>query len=216
MTEKSKGIIFFTDNRIDPKIEREVQTQLLSIGLPIVSASLKRMGFGQNIHLQLKRGYATYFKQIVAALQASTADIIFFCEHDVLYPKSHFDFIPDRDDVFFYNHNWVKVRLPDLLAARWDADQVSGLCADRQLVTEHYTRLLMAYTDETFDRKFEPGSGSNSIPWKSADPLVDIRHGANLTKNKWSLDDFRDKRTAKNFAIVSVPDWAKESVSRMI
>lgn len=207
----SKGIIFFTDNRLNLKIAHAVQNQLKKIGLPIVSSSLKPMTFGdKNVVIDAERGYHTYFKQIVAALEASKAEIVFFCEHDVLYPPSHFEFTPPRKDVFYYNHNWIKVRTTDGFAVHWDADQVSGLVCYRELALAHYTKILESFNRDTFDRKFEPGSGVNSESWMSKDTYVDIRHGQNLTKEKWSLADFRDKTTAKNFKEVECPKWAKD------
>ena len=213
---ETKGIIFFTDNRIDERIANEVQKQLLTIGLPIVSASLEPMDFGKNIHIKMTRGYTAYFTQILAALEASTADIIFFCEHDVLYPKEHFDFTPAKRDVFYYDHNWVKVRLPDLLSARWSADQVSGLCAYRELLIHHYRQIVHNFEEGKFNRKFEPGSGVNSESWHSPVATVDIRHWGNLTKSKWSLDDFRDKSTSNDFQIVECPEWARPMVNNMV
>ncbi|MEX0909999.1 MAG: hypothetical protein WDZ75_01760 [Candidatus Paceibacterota bacterium] len=216
METKNKNIIYFTDNRLDEKIDREVRAQLLSIGLPIVSASLQPMDFGKNIHLPLQRGYETYFKQILAALEASTSDVIFFCEHDVLYHPSHFDFDPPRKDTFYYDHNWWKVRLPDGHAVHWDADQVSGLCAYRELLIPHYRKIVEEFNRDKFNRRFEPGSGTHSDSWKCAEPAVDIRYDSNLTRSKWSLADFRDKRTAKNFQEGTCPEWAKDRVSRMV
>ena len=149
------------------------------------------------------------FKQILAALEASDAEIVYFCEHDVLYHPSHFTFIPPKKDVFYYNHNWWKVGNGDL-AVHWDADQVSGLVCYRQLAVDFYRERVASFDRENFNRKFEPGSGINSEPFWSALPLVDIRHPKNLTKDKWSLDDFRDKTTAKNFEVSTVdkiPGW---------
>src|SRR5438309_572664 len=107
-----KSIIFYTDDRLDPKIANAVQTQLNTIGLPMVSVSLKEMTKlrGMGYILDLERGYLTMFKQILTALNASKSDIIYFCEHDVLYPKEHFDFIPPDYDKFYYDLNWWKVR----------------------------------------------------------------------------------------------------------
>src|SRR3972149_9849922 len=85
-----KGIIYYTDCQLDPKIAEPVREQILKIseekGLPIVSATLKKMDFGvKNIHFpSLKKGYPAMFKQIIAALEHSKSDIIFFCEHDIL------------------------------------------------------------------------------------------------------------------------------------
>jgi len=207
----TKGIIYYTDNQLNLKIARLVQKQIKTIGLPIVSASLKPMDkMGKNIHMKgLKRGYLTMFKQILAALEASEADIIFFCEHDNLYHPSHFDFVPPKKDTFYYDHNWWKVR-KDGLAVHWDADQVSGLCCYRELAIEHYKKRIAEFDPENFDRKFEPMSGEKSEVWQAEYPSIDIRHTGNLTYNKWTLDHFRKKETAVNFqesTIDKIPGW---------
>lgn len=212
----TKGIIYYTDNRLNLKIARLVQKQIRSIGLPIVSSSLKPMDkMGKNICLKgEKRGYLTMFKQILAALEASDADIVFFCEHDNLYHPSHFDFVPPRKDTFYYDHNWWKVR-EDGFAVHWDADQVSGLCCYRDLAIEHYKKRIAEFDPDNFDRKFEPMSGEKSEAWKAEYPCIDIRHTNNLTYNKWSLDHFRKKETAVNFeesTIDKIPGWDDLSV----
>lgn len=210
-TQPSKGIIYYTDNQLPVKIAHKVQKQLRSIGLPIVSSSLKPMeNMGTNIHVKEKRGYLTLFKQILAALEASTASIIFFCEHDCLYPKEHFDFTPPKKDTFYFNHNWYKIR-DDGLAVHWDADQVSGLCCYRDLAIEYYKKRIAEFDPDNFDRKFEPQSGVGSESWKSAVPYIDIRGKWNVTYNKWSLTHFRNKDTAINFqqsTIDKIPGWS--------
>lgn len=203
-----KGIIYYTDNRLDPEIMELCQKQLLEAGLPIVSVTLKPIDFGKNIHLPLERGIETYFTQIYTALLASTSEYIFFCEHDCLYPKSHFEFTPPTKDKFYYNHNWVKIDWPYTKAVSWGADQVSGLCVSRELALEHYKKMVDRFDRETFNRSYEPESG-NSGSWMSPDPYVDIRHSTAMTKSKWSIADFRDKSTAKNFKEVNLPEWAK-------
>lgn len=213
----SKGIIYYTDNQLDPKLAEMCREQLLESNLPIVSASLEPISFGTNIVLPLKRGYIAYFKQIIAALEASTADIIFFCEHDVLYHPSHFDFVPARRDKFYYNQNVWRLKYPEDLAVTWDADQVAELCTYRETALHWYRRKLAeveAVGLEKFNRKFEPGS-ENAEPnevWRSEEPNIDIRHGHNLTKSKWSIDDFRNKSSAKNFQQGLCPEWARKTI----
>ena len=230
-----KGMIFFTDNQLNTRVAHAVQKQLKSIGLPIVSASLKPMdNMGKNIYLPLQRGYLTMFKQILAALEASDADIIYFAEHDVLYHPSHFEFTPEKKDIFYYNVNWYKVRSTDGYAVSWEANQVSGLCAYRQVLLDHYRKVVSIVERFGYNHSmgFEPGSHNDKetiltrdrskIPedvyvddilreeWKSKYPNVDFRTGANLSKSKWTMADFRDKTTAKNFKISSVdniPGW---------
>ena len=66
----TKGIIYYTDNRADERINQRVRNQLLSIGLPITSVSLQPVpNFGRNIVLPLERGMLTMFTQILTALE---------------------------------------------------------------------------------------------------------------------------------------------------
>ncbi|OGL35662.1 hypothetical protein A3F38_02460 [Candidatus Saccharibacteria bacterium RIFCSPHIGHO2_12_FULL_48_21] len=216
----NKGIIYYTDNKLKLKIAHKVQKQLLHISadknIPIVSASLKPMAkMGKNIHISAERGYLTMFKQILAALEASTAEIIFHCEHDMLYHPSHFDFTPPKKDKFYYNHNFWRVR-DDGFAVHWDANQVSGLCAYREHLLSFYRQRIKEVESqvegESFDRRYEPGGRDKSQydVWWSEFPNIDIRHQGNLTKSKWSPNDFRDKSTCVNWqesTIDKIPGW---------
>ena len=218
-----KGIIFYTDNRVNLKIAHAVQKQLKKTGLPIVSSSLKPMSFGQNIHIPLERGYLTMFKQQLAALEASSAKYIFMCEHDVLYHPSHFEFIPPKDDVFYYNVNVWKVDAKTGFALKVDvAKQVSGICANRQLLIEEYKRRIARIEKEgKFERGWgnEPGtkdlarggfSDLTSEIWNSEYPNIDIRGDWNLTINRWSKDKYRDKSGTIGWTestVSKIPGW---------
>ena len=46
--------------------------------------------------------------------------------------------------------------------------------------------------------------------WKAQFPSIDIRHDKNLTYNKWSLDHFRDKTTAKGFETSTIDSGADQ------
>jgi glycosyltransferase involved in cell wall biosynthesis len=213
--ENRKGIIFYTDNRLNLKIAHAVQKQLKKAGLPIISASLKPMTFGdKNVVIDEPRGYKAYFEQIIAALETSTAEIVFFCEHDVLYHPSHFEFTPPKKDKFYYNQNVVRVEWGTGRAVSWDANQVAELVCYRELALDWYKKKLAQFESGNFDRKFEPqGENDDQFEtWRSKEPNIDIRHGQNLTKTKWSIDDFRDKRTAANFRECEVPNWAKNLI----
>jgi hypothetical protein len=207
-----KGIIYYTDNQLSVKLARRVQNQIKKAGLPIVSASLKSMdNMGKNIHLRMKRGSFTMFKQILAALEASTAEIVFFCEHDVLYHPSHFEFTPDRKDKFYYNQNFWKV-WPDGFAAHWDANQVSGLCGYREHLLEFYRKRVQEVEKGGFNHSYEPGGRNKSQyeVWNSAYPNIDVRHDNNLTKSHRSPNDFKDKSTCVNWqegTIETIPGW---------
>jgi hypothetical protein len=230
-----KGIVFFTDNRLNLKIAHAVQSHLKNTKLPIVSSSLKPMvNFGTNIYLPLERGYLTMFKQILAALEKSTAEIVYLCEHDVIYHPSHFDFTPPKKDIFYYNVHWWKVSSDGTRAVSWEASQVSGLVAYRETLLNHYRKRVAIVEKYGYNHSmgFEPGAHNYkgevekrdstkiapdvyiddiySEEFKSKYPYIDIRTGGNLSKSKWTLDDFRDKNTAKNFKIgklTDIPGW---------
>lgn len=207
----TKGIIYYTDNQLNGKIAHAVQDQLNTIGLPIVSSSLKPMPhFGKNIQLSEERGPLTMFKQILVALEASNSDIIFFCEHDVVYHPSHFEFTPPTKDKFYYNQYWWRVRTDDGFCVSWEANQVSGLVVYRDLAIEYYKERVKFVEENGWNNKlgYEPGGRNTNLTvgWKSKYPNVDYKHGNNLSKNKWSLNDFRDKSTAKNFRTGTTKD----------
>lgn len=202
----SKGIIYYTDNQLSIRLAKMAQRQLNASRLPIVSASLKPMDkMGKNIHLNMKRGPMTMFKQILAALEATESEIVFFCEHDILYHPSHFEFTPPSKDKFYYNRNWVKV-WPDGSAARWDANQVSNLCCYRELALDYYRRRVTEMEKSGFNRSYEPGGRDESKYgiWESPYPNIDIRHEGNLTRSHRRQEDARDKSTVENWQTLSI------------
>jgi hypothetical protein len=239
----SKGIIFFTDNELDLKIAHRVQSNLKAIAkekkIPIVSSSLKKMDFGdKNIYFPTrKRGILTMFTQIMSALQHSKCDIVYFCEHDVLYHPSHFDFIPPTDDAYYYNTNVWKLWLEDDIAIRVKTSmQVSGLAGYRDLLCGHYQRrvakilerqkdILAAggeIVNDGFSRHmgYEPGGhmdprGVDDYPmrtWESEWPNVDIRHSANFTVGRRHPEEFHDQRWAEGWTeSTEIPGWGSVS-----
>ena len=184
----SKGILFYTTNRLPIKFAKKVQNSLKGIGLPITSVSLKPMNFGTNIHVPLQPSKWAYFTQILIGLESMKEYIIFMAEHDCLYPKEHFDFIPKEKDTVYYNQNWWKVR-EDGFAVSWDAEQVSGICAYRETLIEIYHNKLDEIIKSGFDGHYEPKKKWDT--WKSSVPYIDIRLAGTLTKDKWKQEDFR-------------------------
>ena len=149
------------------------------------------------------------FKQILAVLEAMTEDIIFFCEHDVIYHKSHFDFYPPSKDKFYYNGNNWRVRY-DGFAVKFDHDSTSQMCAYRELLIEEYRKIVAQGKD--YKGSYEPGTrDKRSARWESAEPNIDIRHTNNLTENRWSTDKFRNKATCANWTEGNIKDlWIGE------
>jgi len=231
----SKGIIFYTDNQLNLKVAHTVQRQLAKIskdkGIPIVSASLKPMGFGKNVYLPLKRGYLTMFKQILAALEASDAKIIFFCEHDILYHPTHFDFTPSDKNTFYYNQNVWFLRVTDGHALHYDVNQLSGLCVYKDAALAHF-RERFEMTQKAFgelnkvdfgrfirNMGFEPmthhrikwKNAYNLGIWKSELPNIDIKHGKNATGERWQKSQFRNQKFTQGWTESDdeIPGWGK-------
>lgn len=215
-----KGGIFYTDNQLNLKIAHKVQKQLKKFSLPIVSASLKPMDFGdKNVTLPLKRGVLTMFKQILAALEASDAEIVFFLEHDVLYHPSHFYFTPPKKDVWYYNTNVWKADTTGR-AIHYDCKQVSGICVYRDTAIKHYRKRVEMVEKIGFSNRmgYEPGThnrdervdDATSESWQSKYPNIDIRHDNNLSPTRWHKEEFRNQKYTEGWqegTIKDIPGW---------
>jgi len=235
----NRGIIYYSDCRLDEKIAQPVRDRLLQISkdksIPIVSSTLKGMDFGvRNIRFpSLKRGYLSMFKQILAALEHSTADIIYFCEHDVLYHPSHFDFTPPDRQTYYYNQNVVFWRTTDGHALRYDVNQLSGLCVYRDTALIHFReRYELAeqkykeLSEDEFNKwvrlcGFEPMTHGRIQwknvfkydGWKSLYPNLDIKHGANATGVRWKKEQYRNQHLLVNWkesSIDKIEGWKRE------
>lgn len=226
-----KAIIYYTDNRLREPIFSLVQKYIAASGLPITSCSLKPINFGKNIVLEGKeRSYPTMALQILTALENSEADYVFFCEHDVLYHLSHFDFTPPRDDIYYYNVNNWRWDYPHNRAISYDElTSLSGLCVNRELAIKHYRYRLeliekwgldkIRSREPRWARRFgyEPGTKKRSnggvtdedhIKRKSALPNIDIRHGGTFSAPKITLESFKHKPTNwREEPIENIPGW---------
>lgn len=222
----SKGIVYYTDNQLDEKIMKACQEQLRKCvskeynkEYRIVTVALKKTPFGDYYTLDLERGYLTMFKQILIGLKGHDTDIVFICEHDVLYHPSHFDFVPPRKDTFYYNENVWFLRLSDGHALHYDVNQVSGLCAYREPLIKHYEERVKLVEKEGYSRRigFEPMT-HNRIKWKnkyrfeswkSKYPNIDIKHGGNLMGARWKKSEFRNQKFTKGWEEndKEIPGW---------
>ncbi len=219
----TKGIVYYSDCRGDKAILEAAQKQIARAAnsYKIVSVTLAPVNFGDvRKVLDLERGYLTMFKQILAGIEASSADIIFFCEHDVLYHPSHFDFTPPDKRTIYYNENTWKVDAKSGHALYYICRQTSGLCAYREVLLEHYRKRVALVEKNGFSRSmgFEPGTHGRaervddlkSASWMSEFPNIDIRHGQNLTPSRWRKDQFRNRRSCRGWTEADeVPGWGK-------
>lgn len=234
----SIGILYYSDMEIDPDLQRAVQEQIKegTGNNRIVSVTLKPCSFGDNIHVNLKRGYLTMARQILYGLENLETDIVFFTEHDVLYHPSHFDFVPSSKEVFYYNTNVWRLRVDDGLAVKTDnCRQLSGLVCYRELAVKHFKKRVemlevkLASLEGDPDKEvkfnkyvremgFEPGTHKRaervddytSDAFESKVANIDLRHGANLTPSRWNKDQFRNQKFTKGWQeTYDIPGWGK-------
>lgn len=222
----SKCALYYTCNSHDELLEQAARANLrrATNGHELGCVSLKRTDFGDwTIVIDREKSGGTMHYQILAGLERSTADYVFLCESDVFYTPVHFQFTPPRDDTFYYNTNVWRVRWEDGHAVRTDGlQQVSGICASRQLLLDHYRRRVgvIEANSGTFDTKrmaYEPGTrgkfGDEKVAnWSSEFPNLDITgHGQTLTTPKFSVDEFRNKRYAQGWSETddALPGWPK-------
>jgi hypothetical protein len=227
-----KGCIYYTDNRLNPKILNVCQRQLRnSFDGEIVNVSLKPMKFGKNIVLLNRvRSYPTMITQILTALENSTADCVFFTEHDVLYHPSHFDFTPERNDLYYYNINNYRWRWPTDVAVTYGAlTSLSMLCCNRNLALRHFRyRDQMAKKQALNERRareprwarrfgYEPGTkpirrggltDEKHVRVKSKLPNIDIRHKGTFSHPKTFPHEFKHlPPDLTEINIKDIPGW---------
>lgn len=210
------GAIYYSDFHVNEKLMEVCLRQLRkAYSGEIVSVTLdKPLDLGKNIVLENEeRSYPTMIKQIITGLENLTTDYVFFLEHDVLYNKSHFDFTPPRDDVFYYNvNNWRWLYPEDRLITYKGLTSLSMLCCNRELALNHYQRRLahiqttgkdqIKSREPKWARKmgYEPGtkpkrrggfSNEEHDTWRSEQPNIDIRHRQTFSPPKVNLQNFK-------------------------
>jgi len=230
--EKKIGAIYYTDFHVDPLIQQICLEQLKkSFDGEIVSVSLKRpLDLGKNIILNEARSYPTMALQILTALEASTADYVYYLEHDVLYAREHFSFIPKRDDIYYYNINNYRWAFGADTAITYDGlTSLSGMCCNRELAIRHYKYRLKLIEEQGLDKMrsrepryarvfgYEPGTkkrrnggvtNEEHIKRKSLIPNVDIRHRNTFSAPKISLESFKNKPTGfMEIPIEDIQGW---------
>lgn len=228
----TKGVVYYTDCQLPNDFADAVRKQLRK-GMKekhIASVSLnKPLEFGDNILYHGVRGYVTMAKQILAGLKENKADVIFLCEHDVLYHPKHFDFIPPRDDTYYYNVNVWRVNSDKEYGVRVnDLKQLSGCVAYRSLLIKHFEKRveLLEKAEKEMNREdfnryvrkmgFEPGThgreervdDNKSDKYQSNYPNLDIRHSLNLTASRWDKSQYRNKKYTQGWTeAIDIPGW---------
>jgi len=219
--DKKKTIVYYTDNHCDEYILDACRKQLLKCSklydIQIISVSQKPLNFGHNIVVPLERSLLSMFRQILKGIESANSDIIFLAEHDVLYSPSHFDFIPTRKDIFYYDRNRWAVCADTGKAVFYQSNQVSHLCAYKEVMLKHYRRVVELVEKNGFKHEwgFSPPRG---LPkgerigkydcYMAKSPSVDVRHSGALTRRRMDKSEFRSERSCRDWTESdSIPSW---------
>jgi hypothetical protein len=211
------GILYYSSNELDETpLNDWCRSTIQCSGLPITSSTQLPINLGNNVLYgsgkRIGRSHTILYKQILKGLKAAKEDYLFFCEHDVLYHPSHFDFLPPRDDTFYYDGNVVKYRLSDRKVVTYDCKWLSMLCASRELLIDHYEKRLEMIDAGKKAYGYEPGAGQSraiddakSDKWYSEGISIDVRHGGNWTGvQRMDTSEFRNKKTCQDFRELNI------------
>ena len=192
-----KMILYYTDNTLEDSIGPGVREILKenSKGIPIVCVGKKHIDFGDlSIEIDLEeRSRRAMFLQVQVGLNEAFTRLqpqyVYIAEHDCLYPPGYFDFIPTDPDAFYYTHN--KYFMDDKEFVHGGITNLSTLICHYRLLLAHVN--LRVYRIEKLNMK--KGGWANCEPAVSGNdtlgevklrettyPVVDIRHGKNLSK----------------------------------
>jgi len=164
------------------------------------------------------------------ALENSTAEYVYFTEHDVLYNPSHFKFIPPADNIFYYNSNCWRWDYPNDRAITYDRlISLSGLCANRNCLLNHYRARMQIIAKNNWGGDngheagwirrmgYEPGTKKKKRGgyfdddydvWQSECPIIDIRHKKTFSPSKVTLESFKHlPNNWKEIKASEIPGW---------
>ena len=191
-------IVYVTDNVLPLKFAQLVRDKLVEAvrGKPIISVSQKPIELGLNICLgDIGRSWLSIYKQLNAGLEAVKTPYVAVVEHDCLYTPEHFDFIPPRKDLFYYNANHWLAQHTDKLRGMYSyyprrlamSQMICHIDAFSKHVKETLGVLEEAYkeTSTSARRRKQAELGKDLKAdykyFRTKLPNLDIRHDCNFT-----------------------------------
>ena len=126
--------------------------------------------------------------------------------------------MPLDKNTFYYNGNYWFLRMTDGFAIHYNVSPLSGLVVYRETAIKHFRERVAMIEKEGFSYNmgFEPFTHKR-IKWNfwcpfeifmSERPSIDITHEGNITKKRWSQDQFRKKPAFwKEADIDTIPGW---------
>jgi glycosyltransferase involved in cell wall biosynthesis len=190
-------IVYYTDSQLDTAFAEAVRAHLAqSAGeIPIISVSQQELSFGFNICVgAIGRSLRSIITQILAGARAATTPYVALCEHDVLYPASHFRLRPAAGGVVFDQHRHRALAREGTFTLNHGGRSMCLVIADRAaLIASCAGKLTALGDDKDWAKKFEPSKGEVELSLapvgyemlRGADPIIEIvNHGRNYGKTR--------------------------------
>jgi len=195
--KKEKSIIYYTDNTLDhTDMNNKVKDIIREAGLPTISISRrKRNDFDKNWFFQGPRDSLAILLQIMFGLEKSESETVFLAEHDVLYPKEHFELVTNG---IGYNTSVYRLTEKGYIKRGEMEFPMATLFGKRDLLIEAIRKKIAVWDLGKFF--LEPGrnDGIKVEFYRTEIPVIDIRHNSNFTY--W--------RT-RGKIVESVPRWGR-------
>jgi hypothetical protein len=163
MKKNSFSIIFYTANKTSNYFFENIKKQLLKAadGIPIISVSQKPIDLGENVCCgEIGQSQINIYKQALLGAKKANTKYIAFCEDDVLYHSSHFDYTPSErtfayDDNIWNIYTWTKPPMFSYKGRR----NLNGLLCERDLFIEAMEERFAKYDEKNFPKHLfgEPG-----------------------------------------------------------
>jgi len=104
---KDLTILFYSANKVSPRIMLPVVRSLKRFNYPIISVTQDPMDIGKNFVVPKEISLQNIYRQVLRAAKEAKTKYVALCEDDCLYTKEHFDYVP-KDKPFAYNLNrWL-------------------------------------------------------------------------------------------------------------
>jgi hypothetical protein len=104
-------VLYLTDNKLDSVVDKVCQYYLLDAtnGKKLITVSQQPMSLGDNVCVgEIGRNGLSIDLQIKAGLAKVDTEFVAIAEHDCLYTREHFNWIPPDSEYFYYNkNNWL-------------------------------------------------------------------------------------------------------------
>ena len=181
-----KVIVYFTDSRLEERLDDAVRRQILKAadGIPVISVSQKPLDFGRNICVGIKpRCYLSIYEQLMEGVLAALPNsVVYACEHDVFYHPSHFDFVPPKKSKIYCNLNrFYWTHNTDYFVKTVGKRALSQTVAYRDVFLDHAKQQVHARQNGMASPCVGPFD--NFI---SDFPNIDVRHGGNFSAS-WAF-----------------------------